>query len=201
MCPTRPVCTPEDECKWFFTTIWFILLKQTIKVRHKTTFTQSLLLYTSRAMVATSKYYVLCAWWVLDVASDPSCCPPGSPMGVLSPPLLQINCLSCSSLGGPGPPTASLPRVTPFPSGSMHSPISPSATLNLLLNLFNNTVSQKKQYKMCKQDFDLGSKLCEQHIFLHCFDNTFKNVNSDFFQYLVACWQRYCMPIVLLAIL
>jgi hypothetical protein len=114
LCPTRPVYTSEDEFKWFFTTTWFILLKQTIKVRHQITFTQLLPLYTSRIMVANSQYYVLCAWWVLDVASDPSCCPPGSPMGVFSPPLLQINCLSCSSLGGPGPPLCPPPQADPI---------------------------------------------------------------------------------------
>jgi hypothetical protein len=65
----------------------------------------------------------------------PSCCPPGSPMGVSPLPLLQINCLSCSPQGGPGPPSAPLPIVSPFPSGSTHSPISPSATVVINKNV------------------------------------------------------------------
>jgi hypothetical protein len=47
--------------------------------------------------------------------SDSCCCLPDCPMGVLPPPLLLINCLSCSSLGGPGPPPPSpLPWVDPI---------------------------------------------------------------------------------------
>jgi hypothetical protein len=53
---------------------------------------------------------------------NPSCYPPGSPMGVPPPPLLQINCLSCSSQGGPGPPFTPLPELTPFPQGPCTHP-------------------------------------------------------------------------------
>ncbi len=44
------------------------------------------------------------------------------------PPLLLINCLSCSSSEGSGPPQCPPLRLTPFPSGSRHLPASSSAT-------------------------------------------------------------------------
>jgi hypothetical protein len=52
----------------------------------------------------------------------------GCSMRVLPPPLLLINCLSCSLPGGPGPPPFPPPGLTPFPSGSRHLPASSSAT-------------------------------------------------------------------------
>ncbi len=73
----------------------------------------------NRAMITISHCYVFCAWWVVDVASSPSGSPPGSPMVVLSPLLLQINCLSCSPLGGPGPPYPWWPH---FPQGPRAPP-------------------------------------------------------------------------------
>jgi hypothetical protein len=57
-----------------------------------------------RVTITISQYYVLCAWWVLDVTSSPSGSPPGSPMDILSPQLLQINCSSCSRWVGQVPP-------------------------------------------------------------------------------------------------
>ncbi len=96
----------------------------------KTLVTITITIYTyNEVRTAVSQCHILCAWWVLDVASSQSSCPPSSPMDVLSPSLLQTNCLSCSPLGGPGPPSASQTMVTPFPSGSTHSLIPLSATL------------------------------------------------------------------------
>ncbi len=43
------------------------------------------------------------------------------PIDVLLLPLLWTDCLSFSSLGGPGPPSAPSFTMTPFPLGSTHS--------------------------------------------------------------------------------
>jgi hypothetical protein len=74
--------------------------------------------------------YKLCARWVLLVTPDSSSCLLGCSVRVLPPPLLLINCLSCSPLGGPGPPPFPPPGLTPFFSGSRHLPASTSATVN-----------------------------------------------------------------------
>ncbi len=50
-------------------------------------------------------------------------------MRLLTPALLAVNCLSCSLLGGPGPPPFPPPGLTPFPSGSRHHPTSLSDTI------------------------------------------------------------------------
>ncbi len=129
MFPTRPCCTSEDECKWFFTSIWFILLKQ---VNDSKTLDYG---YTEHCYYLHTEWQLftvlwLCAWWVLVVTPDSSSSLPGCSMRVLTPPLLLINCLSCSPLGGPGPPPFPSPGLTPFPSGSMHLPALSSATVN-----------------------------------------------------------------------
>ncbi len=54
----------------------------------------------------------------------PFCSSSSCSMRLLSPPLLAVNCLSCSPLGGPGPPSFLPPGLTPFPSGSRHHPTS-----------------------------------------------------------------------------
>ncbi len=88
-----------------------------------------------------TQHYVLCAWWVLVVTSDSSSCLPARPMGVLFPPLLLINCLSCSSLGGPGPPSSPSNGLTPFPSGSSHSPALSSVTIATATKLQNYNIA------------------------------------------------------------
>jgi hypothetical protein len=79
-------------------------------------------------MVIIHSDYVLCARWVSFVTPDSSSSLPVCSMRMLPPPLLLINCLSCSPSGGPGPPPFPPLGLTPFPSGSRHLPVSSSAT-------------------------------------------------------------------------
>ncbi len=70
-----------------------------------------------------SQFYVLCAQWVLVFMPNSSSCLPGWPMRVLSSPLLLINCLSGSLLGGPGPPPFLSPSWPHFPQGPCILPL------------------------------------------------------------------------------
>jgi hypothetical protein len=120
-------CTSEDEFKWSFTTIWFNLLKQN-QIRHRSwlqlTSLQWINIYVQR--------YILCAYWGLDVAPIQSSWSSGISMHILPLPLLRADCLSHSSPGGPGPPSAPSFMVTPFPSGSTHTLVPLSVTSCLL---------------------------------------------------------------------
>ncbi len=93
----------------------------------------TLLLFTYK-MVTVHRNYVLYAWWVLFVTPDSSFRLPCCSMGVLPPPLLVINFLSCSLPGGPGPPPFPPPGLTPFSSGSRHLPSSSSDTFTMIWN-------------------------------------------------------------------
>jgi hypothetical protein len=80
-------------------------------------------------MLTIHSINVLCSRWVLFVMPDSSSRLPCCSMRLLPPPLLVLNWLYCSRLGGPGlPHTPPPPKLTPFPSGSRHIPASSSDT-------------------------------------------------------------------------
>jgi hypothetical protein len=74
-------------------------------------------------MVTIHSIYLLCARWVLFVTPDSSSHLPCCSMRLLPPPLLVINCLSCSLLGGPGPPSYLHPGWPHFPQAPGTFPI------------------------------------------------------------------------------
>jgi hypothetical protein len=104
LCQTWWRCTSEDECKCFIA-IWFILLKQKANMTLRLQYTVSWNInkiytqgvehsqYITHSVHDGSSLSRLTLLPILLVASW-GCCPP----------LLAVNCLSCSPLGGPGPP-------------------------------------------------------------------------------------------------
>ncbi len=119
MCPTRLCyCVVHQRMNANgFIAMWFILLKQSrTMIRYLHMWHRALLLFTYRMAVIHSITYSV-PRWVLVVTPDSSSSLPGCSMGVLPPPLLLINCLSCSPLGGPGPPPSTPPCWPHFPQG------------------------------------------------------------------------------------
>jgi hypothetical protein len=98
-------------------------------------------------MVTIHSIYILCARWVLFVTPDSSSRLPRCSMMLLPSPLLVINCLSCSPLGGPGPPPFPPTRVDPisfrlqapsrFPVGHKYNPT--TQTTSMLASYMNRS--------------------------------------------------------------
>jgi hypothetical protein len=101
-----------------FTAIWFILLKLSKQNGEVLNMVSWNIITIYIQMVIIHSDYILCARSVLLVTPDSFSSLPGCSMRVLPPPMLLNNCLSCSPLGGPGPPLFPPPGLTPFPSGT-----------------------------------------------------------------------------------
>jgi hypothetical protein len=103
MCPTRPRCTSEDECKWFY---GHMIYSPETKQKQDGEIEYGVIEYYyylhTNGIIHSD--YILCARWVLLVTPDSSSSLPGCSMRVLPPSLLLINFLSCSLPGGSGPP-------------------------------------------------------------------------------------------------
>ncbi len=97
-------------------------------------------------MVTIHSDYVFHALWVLLDTPDSSTSLPGHSMKVLPFPLLLINCLSCTPLGGSGPPPFPPPGLTPFPSRFRHLPASSLDTRTMTLEIYRLMILRYNTY-------------------------------------------------------
>ncbi len=114
--------------------------EQNKTMRYSDTGSGILVIFTYK-MVTIHSIYVLCAQWVLFVTPDSSSCLPCHSIRLLTPPLLVINCLSCSPLGGPGPPQFPHPGWPHFPQAPGTFPLFCRTQLYSFLPIHINQLS------------------------------------------------------------
>jgi hypothetical protein len=93
---------------------------------------------------------------VLDVASDPSCCSPGSHMDISPLPLLQINCLSCSLTRRTVPPLRPPPHSDPISIRVHALPHLSVCYINLLTTRTESCSDQAEKFITASFFYNLG---------------------------------------------
>jgi hypothetical protein len=126
--PTRLLCTSEDECKWFF--YHQMIYSPETDNQGKTLVTFTFTIYMKQGLLFHNVTYSVHDEFLMSHGA----CLVALPVPPWTSCLLHC-CRSIAYLAphwvGLVPPSAPLPMVTPFPSGSTHSLISLSATLRI----------------------------------------------------------------------